>query len=127
VNNLPPSSSQLDVSEMQIQSRAFVKERAWEKFHTPKNIAIGLSIEAAELSEIFHWLTDDESFNIKADPSQLSKVEDELGDILHYLIRIADVLNIDLNEAYWHKFNKIKEKYPVEAVKGKADHYAKLH
>lgn len=116
----------LDISKIQEAQRLMVSEREWERFHTPKNLAIAASVEAAELAEIFQWLTDDESLKVPDDPKKMVAVKDELADVLFYLLRIADVLKIDLEEAFWQKFEKSKAKYPVEKSKGHAKKYDEL-
>lgn len=111
---------------MKEYSRKFVEDREWTNFHTPKNIAIGISVEAAELLEIFQWLTENQSFAIKNDLRQLQKVKDEIGDILHLLIRISTLLDIDLGQSFLEKMKKNEEKYPIHLSKGKANKYSEL-
>ncbi len=111
---------------MKEYSRKFVEGREWTNFHTPKNIAIGISVESAELLEIFQWITEDQSFAIKDDLKQLQKVKDEIGDIFHLLIRISTLLNIDLVQSFWEKMKKNEEKYPIHLSKGKANKYSEL-
>ena len=111
---------------MRDRSRKFVEDREWSKFQTPKNIAIGISVESSELLEIFQWLTEDQSFAIKNDPKQLQKVKDEIGDIFHLLIRMSTLLDIDLVQSFWEKMKKSEEKYPINLSKGKADKYSEL-
>lgn len=92
--------------------RQFIKERNWETFHSPKNLAAALSVEASELLEIFMWLSDAQSLH--PNPTRLQNIRDEMGDVLLYLIRLADVLNIDLLEATREKFEKVQQKYPID-------------
>ena len=73
----------------------FAAERNWEKFHTPKNLAMSIAIEAGELMEIFQWLTPDESGRVAGDASELARVEGEIADILIYLARLCSVLSVD--------------------------------
>ncbi|PIS02040.1 MAG: nucleotide pyrophosphohydrolase [Chlamydiae bacterium CG10_big_fil_rev_8_21_14_0_10_42_34] len=96
--------------EIQVKHREFTKKRNWEQFHSPKNLAAALSVEASELLEIFMWLKSDQPLT----PTQLQNVRDEMGDIYLYLLRLADVLNIDLLEATREKFAKVEEKYTLE-------------
>ena len=103
--------------------RKFASERNWDKYHTPKNLSMALSVEASELVEIFQWLTQEESKNI--DSKDIQSVKDEVADILIYLIRIADKLDIDLEEAILEKIEKNSEKYPVELSKDNAVKYNK--
>jgi dCTP diphosphatase len=95
-----------------LKYRQFVQERNWETFHNPKNLAAALSVEASELLEIFMWLNESQSLN--PNPTRLQNIRDELGEILLYLIRLADVLNIDLLQATREKFAKVEEKYPID-------------
>jgi len=99
----------------------FAKEREWEKFHTPKNIASALSVEASELLEIFQWLNDSESRELSK--KQRSEVRDEVADVFFYLIRFCDLLDIDFKEAIDQKFIKNRDKYPAEVVKGSSKKY----
>jgi len=103
--------------------RQFAKARNWEQYHTPKNISMALSVEASELAEIFQWLTSEESYNVKKDATQIQKVKDEVADILVYLLRMVDLLDIDVNEAIKNKMKKNAEKYPVDKAHGNAKKY----
>ena len=116
-------SNVLDVKEMQDFSQKFVKDRDWDQYQTPKNVAMGVAIEASELMEIFQWLTDQQSYDIKNDPEKKEQIADEMGDILHYIIRLSTLLDIDLKEAFWQKIRKTEAKYPVDLVKGKKEKY----
>jgi dCTP diphosphatase len=111
---------------MKEYSRRFVEDREWTNFHTPKNIAIGISVESAELLEIFQWLTESQSFAIKDNLKKIQQVKDELGDIFHLLIRISTLLDIDLVQSFWEKMKKNEEKYPIHLSKGKANKYSEL-
>ena len=101
--------------------RNFANKRDWDQFHSPKNLSMALIAEAAELIEHFQWLTQDQSDNLPAD--KLKEVEQELADILNYVIRISDKLGIDLIEAANRKIDLNAEKYPVDAVKGSSKKY----
>ncbi|MBF5060069.1 nucleotide pyrophosphohydrolase [Candidatus Neptunochlamydia vexilliferae] len=118
--------SPLNIKEMQEYSRRFIEDRDWTEFHTPKNIAMGISVEAAELLEIFQWLTPEQSFQIKSNSGELQRVSDEVGDILHLLIRLSSLLNIDLKQAFWEKIKKTEKKYPISLSKGKTAKYSRL-
>jgi NTP pyrophosphatase (non-canonical NTP hydrolase) len=102
--------------------REFAKERDWDQFHSPKNLSMALIAEAAELIEHFQWLTQEQSSNLPGD--KLKEVEQELADILIYLVRIADKLGIDLIEAGHRKVDINKTKYPSSQVKGSARKYS---
>lgn len=101
--------------------RDFAKERDWQKFHTPKNLAMALSVEVAELVENFQWLTADQS--AQPDEKKLKDIADEIGDTLIYLVMLADKLGIDPLEAARAKIEKNRAKYPAGKVRGKSDKY----
>ena len=105
--------------------REFADDRDWHQFHSPKNLAMALAVEAAELLEHFQWLTEEQSREL--DPEQLEKVRNELGDVLIYLIRLSDVLGVDLLEAAADKLEMNAEKYPADKVRGKALKYSDYH
>ena len=96
----------------------FVRERDWEKFHSPKNLTMALSVEASELMEHFQWLTEEESGHLSAE--KRGAVEDEMADVLIYLVRLADRLGVDLMEVAERKMERNGERYPVELVRGSA-------
>ena len=114
----------VDVSPLSEKLRKFADERDWGKFHTPKNLAMALSVEVSELVEIFQWLSEGEAMQVMEKKS--SQVEDELADILSYLVRISDVLGVDLSAAIERKMAKNAAKYPVELSKGRATKYDDL-
>jgi len=102
--------------------RQFVAERDWDKFHSPKNLAIALSVEASELLEPFQWLTcgDGSEFNV----AQLSAIRHEMADVLNYLILLADKLNVNLYEAGLEKIEINRAKYPADKVRGDSRKYS---
>ncbi len=100
----------------------FVSERDWDQFHSPKNLAISLSIECAEILEIFQWLTLDQSES--SDHVNFQHLQDEIGDVMIYLTTLAKKFNIDPIEAALKKMEINRQKYPVELVKGKSDKYS---
>lgn len=110
--------------ELRDRLRLFAREREWQRFHTPKNLAMALIVEAAELAEHFQWLTPEESGRLPADKQD--KVRDELADVLVYLVELADVLDIDLVAAAHDKIAKNAAKYPVEKARGNARKYDEL-
>ena len=103
---------------------AFVAEREWDQFHTPKNIAMALSVEASELLECFQWLTPEQSTS--PDPEQRSAIRDEIADVQLYLVRLAELLDVDILDACAAKMEKNAAKYPVELARGRADKYTRL-
>ena len=97
--------------------REFARERDWEQFHTPKNLAMALSVEASELVEIFQWMTPEEASAVMSG-EKAQDVRDEVADILTFLLRFADVLDIDLDEALTAKAADNARRYTVAASKG---------
>jgi NTP pyrophosphatase (non-canonical NTP hydrolase) len=108
----------LDLLELQDRLRAFASEREWDRFHTPKNLAMALVGEGGELLEIFQWLTDGEAAALGE--TDRKRVAQELADIQIYLVRLADVLGIALSEAVATKLVENAERYPVETSRGNA-------
>ncbi len=104
--------------------RKFAEERDWDQYHSPKNLASALSVEAAELLERFQWLTEDQSR--KLPPEELQKVREEMADVLNYLVRLADKLDVNLLEAAREKIEKNAQKYPVDKSRGSAKKYSEL-
>jgi dCTP diphosphatase len=104
--------------------RQFAKERDWDQFHSPKNLASALSVEAAELLERFQWLTEDESRNLP--PAELARVREEIADVLIYLVRLADKLDVNLLEAARDKMKLNAAKYPADKARGSARKYSEL-
>lgn len=97
----------------------------WEQFHTPKNLAISIAIEAVELLEIFQWLTDSEAFQVSKSKKNKALVEEEMADVFIYLIRLADVLGVDLASVAEKKIGQNAIKYPIEVAKGNAIKYSR--
>jgi NTP pyrophosphatase (non-canonical NTP hydrolase) len=102
----------MDIKSIQQQLADFADERDWDQFHNPKNLAMALSVEVSELVEIFQWLTAKQSEAIMQG-DEATHVEEEMADILIYLLRIADKLNIDLDSAVSAKIIKNSKKYPL--------------
>jgi NTP pyrophosphatase (non-canonical NTP hydrolase) len=105
-------------AELKEAVRRFAQERAWEPFHSPKNLAMGLAVEAAELMEHFLWVDCEASRALAADPARRAEVADEMADIANYLLNLSNVLGIDLSEAIRAKIAKNAIKYPVEKYRG---------
>ena len=104
----------------------FIKERDWDQFHSPKNLAMALSVECSELVEQFQWVTERQSEDMVQDPKSRVKMEEEIADIFIYLLRIATKAGIDIQAATLKKIQKNAEKYPVEKAKGSAKKYDEL-
>ncbi len=102
--------------ELLLALRQFVSERNWEQFHSPENLAKSISIESAELLELFQW----------AEPSNLEDVKDELADILTYCILLADKYDLDVEEIILDKLDKTKSKYPIDKSYGSSEKYDRL-
>ena len=101
--------------------KAFTEKRDWEQFHSPKNLAMALSVEVSEIVEHFQWLTQVESRNLPVD--KLAEVREEIGDVMIYLTELADKLGIDPVEAAKAKLRINEEKYPATLVRGRATKY----
>jgi NTP pyrophosphatase (non-canonical NTP hydrolase) len=110
-----------ELEELRLRISEFARERDWDQFHSPKNLAMALIVEAAELVEQFQWLKQDESRSLTGE--KLEAVEQELADILVYLVRIADQLDIDLLAATQRKIKSNEAKYPVDQVRGSSKKY----
>lgn len=106
--------------------KEFAEARDWAQFHSPKNLVMALSGEVGELNEIFQWMTEAESFNAASSEATAKAVRDEIADVALYLIRLSDVLGIDLNEAVSSKLAMNAAKYPVDLSRGVSTKYNKL-
>lgn len=102
----------------------FAKARDWERFHTPKNLAMAMSVEAAEVVELFQWLTERQS--LRLGKAKVSELADELADTYIYLLRIAAHYDIDLIDAAEKKLRKSARKYPVRKARSSAKKYTEL-
>jgi dCTP diphosphatase len=106
---------------LKVSLRRFAAMRDWDQFHSPKNLAIALSVEASELLEHFQWMTEAESQRLAR--YKLTQVRDELADVLIYVVRMADKLEIDLLDAAVRKIKKNARKYPAEKVRASSKKY----
>jgi dCTP diphosphatase len=109
------------LEDLRTEIREFVAERDWEQFHSPKNLAMALSVEASEIVEHFQWLTEEQSRNLP--PEKLAEIREEIGDVMIYLAELAVALGVEPIEAARSKLEINKQKYPVGLVKGKASKY----
>src|SRR3989338_1525734 len=114
-----PDSS--DLMMLREKLREFAAARDWDQFHSPKNLSMALMVEVAELMEHFQWLSEAQSANIAVEDKPA--IAEELADILLYLVRLADKLEVDLQQAALHKLEKNAAKYPAEKVRGSAKKY----
>lgn len=113
--------SEQSLTDLAVRLQEFAAERDWDKFHSPKNLAMALSVEASELMEHFQWLTEEQSSALP--PEKLQQVREEIGDVLIYLTRLADKLGIDPVQAAFEKLEVNRAKYPADKVRGKSIKY----
>lgn len=113
-----------DIGELREALRLFASQRDWDQFHTPKNLATALSVEAAEILEHFQWLSDEESRTL--DRGKIAKVREEIADVFLYLIRLSDKLDIDLVSAARDKLSINAQKYPANKARGNSKKYTEL-
>lgn len=99
----------------------FAHERDWDQFHSPKNLAMALTVEAAELQECFQWLTEEQSRSL--DERQLAAIAEEIADVQLYLIQLAGKLGIDIESACRAKISRNAEKYPADRARGRSEKY----
>ena len=109
---MPGSDNDTKISELKEQVKEFNTARSWKQFHTPKEVAISISIEAAELLEIFQWKALSRS-DIERDPEKLFQIQEEIADIMIYIFSLANTLDLDVSSAVLEKLEKNAEKYPV--------------
>jgi dCTP diphosphatase len=110
-----------NIDDLQAAQRNFAQERDWGQFHTPKNLASALVVEAAELLEHFQWLTEEQSRTLPEE--KRVQVGEEIADVLRYLLQLSDKLQIDVMQAAWRKIGLNAEKYPVDRSKGSIRKY----
>ena len=108
----------MNIEEIQARLADFAKERDWEQFHSPKNLSMALAGEVGELLEIFQWLTEEQSQRSSLTDKQLADAAEELADVLIYALRLADRLDINLDDAISKKIEKNALRYTVEASRG---------
>jgi NTP pyrophosphatase (non-canonical NTP hydrolase) len=112
------------MKELAQKLREFAKERDWDQFHSPKNLTMALSVEVCEIIEHFQWLTEEESYQLN--PNKLEKIKEEIGDVIIYLVMLADKLGIDPVQAAKEKIEKNKKNYPANIARGSAKKYKEL-
>jgi dCTP diphosphatase len=117
----------MDIKELQKKVLEFREERDWDQYHNPKDLAISLSLEAAELLEIFQWKGPGEVEALKSDATSRERVKEELGDILIYALNMCHAFGFDPTDVILSKLKINEEKYPVEKAKGSAKKYTKYH
>lgn len=104
----------------------FVDERDWRKYHNPKDLAISIAIEAAELMELFQWVSERKVEKVLEDAERFTRLEEELADIIILCFNLANVLDVDVAKAVTKKVEKNRAKYPVDLVKGNCKKYTQL-
>ena len=114
------------ISDLQRKVASFVHERNWEKFHTPKDLALSIAVESAELLELFQWKNNTEIRGLLNDAKYRNRIEEEMADILIYILILSNTLNTDLSHAVLQKIQTNKNHYPVQKSKGKATKYTEL-
>ena len=110
--------------ELKEKLRIFAEERDWNQFHSPKNLAMALIVEAAEIVEKFQWMSEEDS--AKLDEEKRNEVKEEIGDIFIYLVRLADMLDISPFDAAFDKLEKNRKKYPIHKSKGNSKKYTEF-
>ena len=113
----------VDLKKIKDELKKFSKERDWEKFHTPKNLAMALTVEVSELLEIFQWSLDGGQDVLK---NSKEEIESEIADIFNYLVKLIDLLDIDLEKIALKKINLNSKKYPIKKSKGNSLKYTEL-
>lgn len=114
------------VAELKARVLAFVRERDWEQFHSPKNLSMALAAEAGELMEHFLWATPEQSKAIAIDPVKRQKIADELADVIIYALEFANTTGLDVAASIEAKMAANAKKYPVEKAKGSSAKYDEL-
>jgi NTP pyrophosphatase (non-canonical NTP hydrolase) len=126
MTSAPHPKKLVDVDGLQAEVRAFAQARDWTQFHSPKNLAMALTGEVGELVEIFQWMTEAESRAASDDPELARAIREELADVLIYLVRLADVLGVDLDAAVRSKLALNAERYPADKARGHNRKYTDL-
>lgn len=118
--------SKTNISTLRQLAQDFVDERDWNKYHNPKDLAISIAIEAAELMELFQWIEQREVGKITEADDKLLRIKEELADVMILCLNMANTLDIDLSQAIVEKIEKNKAKYPAEQVRGNYRKYTQL-
>ncbi len=109
----------MSIEDLKQSVARFVRERDWEQFHSPKNIAISIAIEAAELMELYQWGPENESLELSEKAEVRTKVDEELADVLIYCLSLANRIGIDVSQIVQRKLARNAVKYPVEQFRGR--------
>ncbi|MBJ6727181.1 nucleotide pyrophosphohydrolase [Geomesophilobacter sediminis] len=114
------------IDDLKLKVKDFCEERDWDQFHGPKDLAIGVSTEAAELLEHFRFQSDEQALALLNEPHAREEIEDELADVLFFVLRFSQRFEVDLTKALLRKIEKSGRKYPIQKAKGKNTKYTKL-
>lgn len=120
------TNTNITLEQLKKEISKFVKKRDWEQYHSPKNLSMSISIEAAELMEKFQWLSVEESKKLIKEAKKKKEIEDELADIGIYLIDFCNLFDINLGKIIRAKLAKNNKKYPITKIKGKAKKYTEI-
>lgn len=112
------------ITELRNKVRRFVDDRDWKKYHNPKDVAVSIAIEAAELMEHFQWINENEIDAVVQE--RIAELQDEIADIVIYCLSFANAIGIDLSQAVTEKINRNQSRYPIEEVKGNYKKYTEL-
>ena len=127
MNNLTDVfDSKTNISKLKQLAQDFVDERDWNKYHNPKDLAVSIAIEAAELMELFQWAGQGEVEKMSNDKDKLLRIREELADVMILCLNMGNTLGLDLSQAIIEKIEKNKAKYPVELVRGNYRKYTQL-
>ena len=113
----------MNIKAIQQKLTVFSNERDWDKFQSPKNLSMGLIREAAELLELFQWLTEKESIDIINSKKKMALIREEIADVFLFLVRLADKLDVDIEKAALKKIKINAQKYPVNLSRGNIEKY----
>src|SRR5436190_6464012 len=120
------TDSATTISDLKTRVLAFVRERDWEQFHSPKNLSMALAAESGELMEHFLWATPEQSGVIAREPAKRARIADELADVVIYALEFANITGLDVAAAIEAKMAANAKKYPVEKAKGRSEKYTEL-
>jgi dCTP diphosphatase len=123
---MPLTDSSTTLEHLKDLTATFARERDWEQFHAPKNLSMAIAAEAGELMEHFLWSTGEKSSEQCSDPAQITKISEELADVIILSLQFANMAKIDVAAAIESKIRKNAEKYPVAKAKGRSSKYTEL-
>ena len=120
MKTLKHSDTRTRIGDLKVKVREFLQERDWEKFHNSKDLAEGICVEAAELLQLFQWMSPEEVQGFQNDPAKVKQLKEELADVFIYCLSMANAMNIDLASSVIRKLEINRKKYPTEVYRGKA-------